>query len=163
MYTFFARGLAVGAAVVLLATSGCSKSELPVTAVTGTVTLDDKPLAGAQVVFYPNEDRKLDISIPSSTNATGAFTLARNVQTEVILKPGTYRVLVGKFTRARPDAADKANENPEADPDYDEYRGRNILPPIYNHKQKSPIVVEIKPGENDVKVELRSKPSKDER
>src|SRR5260370_12984815 len=160
MRSFVSHGVVMVADALLLAASGCSKSELPVTEVIGTVTLDDKPLSGAQVVFYPKEDRRLDESIPSSTSATGAFTLSRNVQTDVILKPGTYRVLVGKFTRARPD--DKAKEDPQADKDYDDYRGPNILPPIYNDKKNSPNVVEIKSGDNEVKVELKSEPSKDD-
>ena len=149
------RPALAAACLALLATAGCSDGiDRSVTNVTGTVLMDGKPLAGAQVVFYPKDKLSLGDSIPASTDEDGKFFLVKNIQSDVILKPGMYRVLVGKFSSKPPPNA----KPPEEDPDYDAFRGYNILPSVYNLKGKSPNIVEVKSGDNDFTVELKSKP-----
>ena len=144
--------------VPLVAVCGCAREpDNPVTVVTGTVTVDGNPLAGAEVIFWPKDNLELGTNIPAVTGSDGKFEVFPNLQTGVILKPGSYRVLIGKYVPIKPDAAGQpADVGP--DDDYDPYRGRNILPAVYNHKQRSPNLVEIKAGENDFQVELKSRP-----
>jgi hypothetical protein len=74
---------------LLLLASGCSKGLVKVS---GTVTLDDKPLEGAEVTFLPAEGGK-----PASgfTGSDGTFKLT-TFSTGDGAQPGEYRVTITK-------------------------------------------------------------------
>ena len=72
-------GIALLAAVSISCASGCSPSGLPVAPVTGTITLDGKPLQGARVCFQPRSaGNALIAGGPSygETDESGRYELA---------------------------------------------------------------------------------------
>jgi len=89
-----------------LAAIGCGKSDKPKTApVSGTVTMEGKPLEGAVVTFYGVTGRLSPAS--GTTNAQGYYELgfAGNKGAE----PGMYNVVIAHYTNAdgTPIKADK--------------------------------------------------------
>lgn len=66
-------GLPLAVCLALLLVSGCGGgSEVDLAAVTGTVTLDGKPLANAQVEFQPKAEGSPSAAV---TDAAGKYTL----------------------------------------------------------------------------------------
>lgn len=57
--------------------SGCGEAQRSIAPVSGKVTPDGKPLAGASVIFIPMDDPKLPLGVISKaeTDAQGHFTL----------------------------------------------------------------------------------------
>ena len=74
------------AALAALPLVGCS-SGTGVKKVTGTVTLDGDPLAGAEVQFWPKDDIQLGSHL-SRTGADGRFELFQDPRPGVGIKPG---------------------------------------------------------------------------
>jgi hypothetical protein len=107
--------------------------------VRGTVYLDGSPVAGAQVFFSSAEERRAPRA-DALTEGDGSFV------------PSTYTaadgMVAGKFTvtvlKRRP------LRTPEGKP------GPNLLPEKYSKRETSDLVVEIKEGGADVKLELSS-------
>jgi hypothetical protein len=67
-----------GVAISLVALVGCSKQSSALTEVSGTVTLDGKPLSGVLVTFYPVSAVSTDARRAYSkgtTDESGKFTL----------------------------------------------------------------------------------------
>jgi len=108
--------------------------------VAGIVLLDGQPLPMAELLFQPDEGR------PSTgqTDDAGRFVLRYNAQTTGA-KLGHHSVRI--TTR-------RNNVDPR-DPTSPEYPEK--LPPRY-HSQ-SELTADIKPGKNELKFELNSKPS----
>lgn len=79
------------AVCLLLTVVGCG-TKLPV--VTGTVTLDGKPLADATVIFMPNDETHSPAQ--GITDASGIYTLEQEAKTAGI-QPGAYSVRVTTF------------------------------------------------------------------
>ena len=112
--------------------SGCG-NKYGTTPVTGTVTLDGDPLAGAYVIFYPVEGGRANST--SKTNDKGEFDLSYTHDSGGAI-PGSYKVLVSKTK--------KVNEK-----DFE------TLPSQYN--SESTTVVEVtQSGENRFEFELNS-------
>ena len=112
----FAAGLGILIAVGLV---GCGAGGPAVVPVSGTVTLDGKPLAGANVSFQPTGDGKTDkpgVGSAAVTDAAGKFTLKT---AEAALRPGA---VVGKHVvrisgaqsqrAANDDSARPTNQDP---------------------------------------------------
>jgi hypothetical protein len=98
--TFFSSTLPL-----LMLLGGCSSQGL--VAVSGTVLMDDKPLSGARVVFYP-------IETPANANATmgeaygktddaGRYSLRQTLSDSAGAGPGRYRVSISAHTAPIPD------------------------------------------------------------
>jgi hypothetical protein len=129
------------AAVVALVICGCSGNG--VGKVTGSVTLDGKPVADAEVAFSPKDDPKLAGS-SAKTRADGSFELPPDPRSGRMLEAGNYLVLITKFVQ-------KNGSVPSA-----EDAGmllaagalKNSLPAEYGEAQKSPFKIEIKRGAN---------------
>jgi hypothetical protein len=77
---------------------GCSSAEpIPVQ---GTVLLNDKPVGGVFVFFYPDQaDPKVSTFGTGNTNDKGEFVIVNKSRTEG-LPPGTYRVTCSRFITA---------------------------------------------------------------
>lgn len=124
------------------AVCGCSGGG--VTRVTGTVTLDGKPLADARVALEGKADRKLG-SASTRTDANGHFQLEADARSGRQLRPGTYRVFISKLV-------DKRGKVPEDDdPGQMEASGavQNLVPAQYSDPERAP-TVELKAGANDL-------------
>jgi len=113
--------------------SGCSSSPLAVYPVTGTVTYDNKPVEGAQVLF------QAEGAPPAQciTNAEGKFTLKTSIAGEGAVV-GTHKVTIMKMANA-----------PGADPNDPYAAKQNILPPQYSKASDSPLSAKVTNGTND--------------
>jgi len=102
--------------------------------VTGTVTLDGKPVAGIDVVFIPMEGGRTN-SI-ARTNPEGRFTLTYTSQHAGAM-PGEYKVL---FKQEEPDT------------------GRELLPARFSSGGKTTFRATVEEGgENEFHFEIESK------
>lgn len=137
--------------VVALAACGCSGGGSPVTTVAGTVTLDNKPLAGADVLFWPKDDLALGAGM-GTTGPDGRFAVVPDPRHGVPMKPGRYVAVVSKTVgppgATAEDVAAPAGGGPEA---------RSLIPEMYGSKESSPLVVEVKAGDNDFPLALESR------
>jgi len=126
----------------LIPAAGCGGGGDPVT-VRGTVTLNDQPVGGAVIQFFP----------PSAT--TPAFTGTSKpdgtyeivVPAETKAPAGSYKVTVAKY---EPKKGGKGAPNTEGmDPTQLKMMGlaANVLPPAYENAQNALLTVEIKPGQ----------------
>ncbi len=138
--------------VALLLLGGCSDSE--VKSVTGRVTLNGQPLAGAQVQFCPPAGVDLP-SYAAISDVDGRFAVFKDPRPGLGLKAGRYVVLVTKFAGA---AAVPKEEVAGAPLQEGTFPGTyNILPPLYNDRAKSPFVVDLHAGDNDIPLMLEGK------
>jgi len=113
---------------------GCTASDAPKTApVSGTVTMDGKPLAGASVTFFPTSKGPM---ATGNTNEKGEFTLMTNHPGDGA-PVGTHRVAIGNAEEGR------------------RRSGPNI-PDRYGQPGTSGLTAEVKPGQkNVVRFELK--------
>jgi hypothetical protein len=121
-----------------MAAVGCGGTSIDVATVKGIVKLDEKPLAGARVLFCP--DAK---DLPCSTAETkddGSFELAVS-RTRQGAVPGKHSV---RITTARVTSDAQGNET-----NHDE-----LLPSRYN--AKSEIAYDVKRGTNRFEIDLKS-------
>ena len=117
--------------VLLLA--GCSRGDRPsLGLVSGTVTLDGKPLAGARVIFEPVEGGRASTA---STDNEGRYELIY-IRTDKGAKVGPHnvRIFAGNSEQGRAE----------------------VVPARYN--LQTTLRVEVKPGENERNFELTSGP-----
>lgn len=90
--------------VLLLAMAGCGRKESGVkvpeelAAVTGVVTMDGQPLAGAAVLFTPGPDTHGQGAF-GVTDADGKYELTHYSNKKGI-PPGRYMVVISKYTLA---------------------------------------------------------------
>ena len=124
----------------LLFASGCSNSNAA--SVSGTVTLDGQPLAGANVSFYP--DGGSGAPANGQTDAQGRYSLSTG--TDVGLAPGKY-VAVVVATKEPPQPYDATGAEIPPIP---------ITPAKYADTAKSDLKVDVKAGKNDVPLALVS-------
>jgi hypothetical protein len=117
--------------------------------VTGSVTLDGRPLADAQVQFVPADDPSLP-SASAMTSADGGFEVRPHPQTGVTLRPGRYHVFVSKHVQR--DGTVPSGEEAEM------LRAggtlRNALPARYSNQPESDhgpvLTAEIKGGDQEL-------------
>jgi hypothetical protein len=103
----------------------------PPAKVSGTVTLDGKPLAGATVTFEPVE--KGGKKATGKTDENGAYVLTTSKAGDGAL-PGKYKVTVSVIR------ADK-----------------ELVPARYSDKDKTSLTVEVVPKESQIDLNLASK------
>ncbi len=123
-------------AVALLGLIGCGGGTQDLGTVSGTVTLDGEPLAGAEVVFQPEAGR------PSygETDSQGRYRLMFAFQ-QPGAQIGSHRVMISTFD-VIVDEDDQATEIPER------------LPPRYH--RESELREEVSPGDNVINFDLQS-------
>lgn len=130
----------VSCAVIL--GSGCGKQGAPLGTVRGTVTFDGDPLANARVVFRPAEGR----TSVGTTDQDGRYALS--------LSPTRKGALVGEHSVAitwePPDLKDADQRSPA-----DLKTPSIMLPARYN--SQTTLSANVKPGENSIDFDLRSK------
>lgn len=126
----------IGVAFILAL--GCERGPVLVP-VSGTVTLDGKPLARASVGFYPLEVKSADLSPASvgGTNEQGEFTLATALKGQPGAVLGKHRVSI-VLTPDVGEGDEPAPPRPRGDP-------RPNLPAKYGG-EKSELTFEVPPG-----------------
>jgi hypothetical protein len=101
--------------------------------VSGIVKLDGTPVADAQIRFMPYDNPDLGNAF-CRTNTNGEFTIKPDANDNNWLKPGKYKVLISKIAPIEV----KAMGAPEV----------NLLPAQYNLQDKTPLIAELKNGDN---------------
>jgi hypothetical protein len=142
-----ARRLAPSAWVValVLGMAGCNgdgKPDLPLTPVTGKVTLGDAPLAEAVLEFIP-VGATGGQGGSAITKADGSY-LAITAFGDQGLPAGDYQVVISK--QEFPKGA--------APPDKDATRAtspfREVLPPVYSNRARSNLKAKVSPGAESI-------------
>ena len=118
----------------LLAIVGCGPNVAPVS---GKITLDDKPLAGATVIFTPeSEDKNPGPGSNAKTDASGQYMLQLNTG-------GTKGAIIGKH-RVRITAYEgDDNEIPSSGSDMKVFR-KLLIPDRYNSQTE--LTIEVPAG-----------------
>jgi hypothetical protein len=135
-----------------LATAGCGSKAVPVK---GVVTLDDRPLANASVLFISQEPGGRDAS--GFTDANGVFELTSLRQDGVL--PGLYKVTIhcseavdapaGASSPADVQRAKAKATAPRAE--------AVVILPIYSQPDQTVLSQRV-PPEGEVRFDLKSKP-----
>jgi hypothetical protein len=133
--------------------------------VTGKVTLDGDPVAGADVVFVSTLE-KGGHSATGRTNADGEYTLSSFGHEDGAVL-GDYAVTVTKDPSAvtkqqdEDDAGDDTstfgNEDTPEPGDNDRnstFVAKNVLPPQYASSVETSLLVKVEAGSNDIPLEL---------
>ena len=148
------HGTCLPAIAAWVAAAGCSASG--VGRVTGTVTLDGEPLAGAEVRFWPKDEPDLGAAT-AVTRADGTFEVLRDPRPGAGLKPGRYVILVARYAGGRPQPEKDAAVAPAQE---GIIPGTfNQLPARYNDRDRCPFTVEVGKGHNDFPLALERRPS----
>ncbi len=141
----------VALSVLLLSLPGCGGSgDRPeLGQVSGTITLDKKPLSGVAVVFQPDGGRPAS----GTTDAEGRYELTYIGQTRGT-KVGHNRVEIASSEEGEEDA-----DEPEGDVDSLQAKqpvnsSRPSIPARYN--TKSELEADVKPGKNTFDFDLES-------
>jgi hypothetical protein len=130
--------------------------------VTGIVTLDNNPLEGATVTFFPLEPSGMPAS--GYTNAQGKYTLTAldSFNAGKGTKPGKYRVTVKKNEKVIDTDMDELNAGRITYNEYQERQNKqppsqpqSIVPIIYTDQAKSPLVVTIEDKKNILDLDLK--------
>jgi hypothetical protein len=131
---------------VLLLLAGCTDPSRPVP-LSGTVTLGGVPVAGAVVVFTPEQGKGR--SALAWTDAQGRFDLTTFQGADGVLR-GRYVVTITKETSE----GNSSNSTPDQlEPSAG--RSKNLLPAIYADVTTTPLACVV-PPERPVVFELRS-------
>jgi hypothetical protein len=139
--------------------TGCSSSPRPPTyPVTGTVTLQGKPLAGAAITFVPTGDGEAASAI---TDSDGKYALT-TWEAGDGARPGEYRVKVSKQELAAVDPS-KLVQNLSIEEEQKIYveskkpapPAKRLIPSKFENEETSGLVhkVEGKPTTFDIKIE----------
>jgi hypothetical protein len=142
------------ALAVALALPGCRRVPPPVTEAEGTVLLDGKPLPQAQVEFVP-ELRHFGAEMNSTavTDDQGHFhlTCAYNQQAGAVV--AKHHVLVSEApVPAELRGMDERSQTKLAQ--YQAQLKNRPIPDVYGTLSKTPLVVEVKPGEKTYDLQL---------
>ncbi|MEZ6135783.1 MAG: carboxypeptidase-like regulatory domain-containing protein [Pirellulaceae bacterium] len=124
------------ALVAIVAFHGCSSDDTPKRQpVTGTVTQNGNPVAGAIVAFTPDAG-----GLPASgtTDASGVYKLTTKVSGDGAVV-GSYKITIAKYDTKLP----KPEENTEATPAADPYDITNEYPTGYDEMEESEIAASI--------------------
>lgn len=130
---------------------GCNKADPSLVPVTGTVTLNDQPLANATVTFIPKSGTP-GFGGVGKTDAVGKYKLAGSRDNESGIPPGEYRVVISK--RLMPDGSDlPANDNtpPMNSP------ARESLPAAFSSMAASTLSETVRPGMGPIDFPLKDK------
>jgi hypothetical protein len=136
------------ALVVVVGLSGCGGGSSGT--ISGTVKMDGKPLAGASVNFEGDSASKLG-GFGGVTDDQGKFVIqVKGAE----IKAGKYRVLINKYV----DPKGKAIDPEELEQLKASGTLKNIVPTKYNSVVESELIVDLKPGANELQpFDLKSK------
>jgi hypothetical protein len=143
------------ALAVALALAGCRKVPPPVTEAEGTVLLDGKPLPQAQVEFVPQlSNFGAEVNSTAVTDDQGHFqlTCAYNQRSGAVV--GKHHVLVSD----PPPSADMRGMDERSQTRLAQYQAKlknRPIPDVYRTLGKTPLVVEVKPGEKTYDLQLK--------
>lgn len=137
--------------VLMVGLLGCDQSDLDAKLfpVSGTVTLDDQPLANASVVFLAGE------GVPGSgargtTDAEGKYTLTTS-HGGPGAAVGSYTVVINKIVMA------DGSPIPPGTTSIAELQTKDIVPPLYTNPSNSPLKATVSENSPPIDFQLKSK------
>ena len=144
------RGLSILMTVVVVFGCGKKNPNLPdLVPVTGTVTLDGKPLDGATVYFTPVGDTR-GVDAFGKTDSQGRYTLgSRKMGKGTPI--GQYKVTIGKTVMLDGSSAEGKATDPDINP------RREILPAKYSHPMATILRATIAEGGSEIDFPLTTK------
>jgi hypothetical protein len=156
----------MGLTLLLFALAGCGGRYTPVP-VSGVVTLDGEPIAGATVFFYVTGDSKDGRLATGTTDKEGKFRLSTLGKNDGAL-PRPYKVVIHKYVPTKPNL--KIPEFPKTpegraqreDFMYENFQAqgiqpfKNSLPTQYADSKSTPLECNVT-GSTTVKFDLVSK------
>jgi len=146
------RRLALAVLGTVAVLCGCDRSADPsLVPVTGTVTADGQPLAGARVTFIP-KDGTPGFGGTGKTDGSGNYMLAGSRDNAAGIPPGEYRVAISK--RLMPDGSDvpdNDNTPPMMSP------ARESLPVGYSNPATTQLTATVHPGGGPIDFALKDK------
>lgn len=134
--------------------SGCgggSSSKVKTVPVNGTVTLDDKPLAGATVRFFDTTGK--NISVSGVTDDQGKYSLG--VSDIKGAPPGNYNVVVSKLVDLMGNPI-KLENGKDAVMAQMEGKAKELLHNNYSHMGMTQLKAEVKDGSKPIDFKLRT-------
>lgn len=135
--------------ISMLFQPGCSQSDQPeLGKVTGTITLDGKPLSGVAVVYQPESGRPAR----GMTDAEGKYELTYIRQTKGT-KVGPNRVEIAPSEDGEAEEAESADEESQSVTKRSTSR-KPTIPARYN--VRSELKADVKAGENTFHFDLKS-------
>jgi len=146
-------------------TIGCGPSGPDLVPVRGTLTLDGQPLGQKNLYFSP-EAGTPGLGAGGNTNSDGSFELLAVVGGALNdmkgAQVGKYRVVVSEpmFPIETEMQVQGQGSEPEVAiglPQAPKRGEKPTIPSAYSNKETTPLVVEVKAGENDLVIELTSK------
>ena len=135
------RGSSFILTVGLLA--GCSSAPAgpPLVPTSGTITLDGKPLAAADLIFVPQGDTKGQSGV-ARTDAEGKYELMTADRKHKGVAVGSYRVVINKLVK--PDGSDYVPD-PNAGP-FDAGGFKELLPAAYSDMGETTLDANVPDG-----------------
>src|SRR5215471_7672057 len=146
--------LVIGASFFLAV--GCQQSAKgpPLVPAEGAVTLDGKPLAGANVMLVPRGETRGDKAFYAKTDVAGKFLAASADGKQKGAAVGNYQVVVNKLVK--PDGSDFVPD-PNSGPE-DTGGFRELLPSAYSDSAKSILTADVPDGgTKSLELKLNSK------
>jgi hypothetical protein len=139
----------IGSFLFLMSGCGPSGDQPELGTVTGTVTLDGKPLAGVAVVFQPDSGRPAR----GRTNAEGKYELTYIRQTKgTKVGPNRVEIAPSEEGEATEESASGGEESPAGS--LKSQADKPVVPARYN--MKSELKVDVKSGSNTFDFALES-------
>jgi len=138
MHRLLRAGSAVAAVLLTLTLVGCGASDdLPREGVSGTVTLNDKPLASGFITFMPAAS---EVTQGGGIIQEGKYSIPRDQG----LVPGNYKVLITSSGGGSEKQTDHLTDMPGMPP----VPAKEAIPAQYN--AKSTLTAEVKAGGENV-------------
>jgi hypothetical protein len=150
-----------GLSALFALAGGCQRgSNLGLSPVEGTVTMDGQPLSRTEVIFYPDVDA--GVQGPRSmaiTDESGRYRL-RALNNEIGAVTGKHRVVIrGVPVRKRGGGpAHGSQPSEEANPVEQKPRTMarmSLVPPNYGSFDKTPLFIDVRPGPQVVDLEVK--------
>ncbi|MDR1484644.1 MAG: carboxypeptidase-like regulatory domain-containing protein [Planctomycetaceae bacterium] len=136
---------------------GCSSAEIPVYNVSGTVTYQGKPVAGALVSFVPEVPEIRGAA--AMTDSNGQFVVVTQGAKENGAMYGKYKITVTKLIEVdnvgneviRKPVAEYNPNNKQVEI---QYKQKNLLPEKYSKQDTTDLTVTVEKRKNNFKLEL---------
>ena len=135
--------------LLLIGCQGGGSKYPPTEMVDGTILLDGAPIPKASITFIPSGG---DGEIASGfSDEQGKFVISsQNGAPGKGAKIGEYRVTVSQ--------AEVTYTPSPTDPEAGTTTAKELLPKVYQDKEKTPLSVSIQKGKNNIKLELTKSP-----
>jgi len=135
------RGCSFILIVGLLAGCNSAPSGPPLVPASGTITLDGRPLAAADLIFVPQGDTKGQSGV-ARTDTEGKYELMTADRKHKGVAVGSFRVVINKLVK--PDGSDYVPD-PNAGP-FDTGGFKELLPPAYSDMGQTELEASVPDG-----------------